>query len=297
MVEKSGDSRSCAIAILHILIDILNLSEQLAIYFIVKQDDLNEETQQKFFFILFAVGGASSFESCLCHPVGKVIINLLIEVGEYVCYMTILPRTNSLLVAASIFFAFHMILYLINLILVAKEPMQSCGQTAVEIFFTPLRIIVYSVLYELQVLFLFMEKNSLFRADLYEILQIINVFFGIITVQKLMTAVMRLKWPSKSSDGENLIGDVVHMVWHILIVVLNSLVGLVVLIIGMIYSSQALSSRQTLTAYDFAVHIIVIVWYGLSLLLLAIVLGLLPFVMCCFGIATFSAIKLKGIFK
>lgn len=271
------------IGVLHILIDIFNLAEHLGLYFIARFDHINEGTQQRFFFIMFAIRGASSFEDCCCHPVAKIICSIIIEIGEYMCYMTILPRTHSLIVVATFFLISLMILYLTNMILVVKNPFESKLMVTVNVSLTPLRILFYALLYELHVLTLFLEESSPFRGTVYEILMILNAFFGIITVYKFIEIIARIytvKHDAKKNE-EITTERMISLSWQIFVFFFNIFIGIVMMIIGLIYTYQALRNESALKAYDYTVYIILTVWYGTLLTLLVVLMIVaLPLYLC-----------------
>ncbi|CAF1428882.1 unnamed protein product, partial [Rotaria magnacalcarata] len=84
--------------IMKILIDIFHLAEQIGVYFIARERDLDENEQQRFFFILFAVGGALVFKSFFVRPILTILFSMIIESVELILYLTVLSTTTSLLV-------------------------------------------------------------------------------------------------------------------------------------------------------------------------------------------------------
>lgn len=280
------------LGLLRILIDIFNLAEQLGVYLVTKQDDIDEANQQRFFFIMFAIGGASSFEGCCCHPVMKVIFGLLIEVAEYICYMTLLPRSSNLVIVATVFFALEIVMHLINTVFVLKDGFESLSVIGIDICLTPFRLLIYGILYEIQLLCVFLDKSSPFRGDLFEIILLVNLFFGIITAQKLIGIPLRMYSAEKSGDKDSLTEDAVYIVWQLVLFVLNLILTVVMMIIGVIYTSQGLRNSSELKSYDYVVYIVLTVWYATGLASIA-----LPLLFCiplCFcGVCVVSLEKLK----
>ncbi len=101
--------------LLLILIDLFNLAEQFGIYFITKERSLDESDEQQFFLILFGIGGATLIRPMFLWSKLQVVFSMLIEVGEFIAYLILLPRTPSLIAVASVFFACELLFHLISL--------------------------------------------------------------------------------------------------------------------------------------------------------------------------------------
>ncbi|CAF3370567.1 unnamed protein product [Rotaria sp. Silwood2] len=249
-----------------ILIDIFNLAEQLGVYFIAKQNDLDENEQQRFFFILFGVGEASVFKPLLVHPILIVIFSISIEVGELVSYLTLLSNTTSLLVVVILFFSFEVIFHLINLIGICGDDHNHdhCQNFAISCCTLPVRVFLYGLLFETQILFLFLDAQSSFRDTFYEVLIIFNTFFGLSAIDK----VARYCCPvgQKEDEGENIL----HTVWETSLSLLSIIEGPILLITAVIYASQSLQNKDQLKTYDVVIYIIILISYGSALLALAL---------------------------
>jgi hypothetical protein len=161
-----------------ILIDVLNLAEQFGIYFISKADSLDDSTQQRFFFILFGIGGATLILPMFLWSKLKIIFSALIEIGELIAYLVLLPRTTNLIVVATILFALEIILHLFTLYAVKSDLEEiNFGGCTRDYGCCPFRILMYGLIYSSPILFLFLDPDSKFRDTFYENLLILNVFF------------------------------------------------------------------------------------------------------------------------
>ncbi len=104
------------VGIIYILIDIFNLVEQFAIFFIARSSALDESTERRFFFILFGIGATGVFRPCIVWSKPNILIGLLIEVGEFLCYMLLLQPFTNLIIVATVFLVlegiFHVVIFL-----------------------------------------------------------------------------------------------------------------------------------------------------------------------------------------
>ncbi|CAF1069559.1 unnamed protein product [Rotaria sordida] len=250
-----------------ILIDIFNLAEQIGVYFIIKHDDLDEDTQQRFFFILFGVGGASVFKPLLVHPVLMVLFSISIEIGELVSYLKLLPNTTSLLVVIILFFCFEVIFHLISLIGIWDNDDQNrCRNFAKGCCSLPARILSYGLLFETQILFLFLDSRSSFRDTFYEVLMILGTFFGLSAIDK---AAKRCCACFQDKDEEE---NTLYSAWEVFLSLLSAIESPIILIAAVVYASQALQNKDQLKTYDFVIYIIILIFYGSLLLTLALTL-------------------------
>ncbi|CAF1370949.1 unnamed protein product, partial [Adineta steineri] len=243
MIEKK--TRHIILNIIDIIIDIFNLAEQLGIYFIVKQNDLDETAQQRFFFILFGVGAASLFKPLFVHPSVKTAFGLCIDIAELVSYLTLLTNTTSLLIVAILFFILEAILRF-NL-----------------------------AMFETQILFLFVDPTSPFRDTFYEILMVLSTFFGVITVEKLSAHLCHM------NNDEDEDEDKIYSIWEGFIAILTITESFILIITAVVYAVQLVQNRSQLKTYDFVIYIIILVYYGSTLFALACAFG---FTLClCAG--------------
>ncbi|CAF4939448.1 unnamed protein product [Rotaria sp. Silwood1] len=250
--------------IMAILIDIFNLAEQLSIYFISKENDFDESAQQRFFFILFAVGGASVFKPLLVHPILFVLFGISIEIGELVSYLKLLSNTTSLLVVAILFFTFEVIFHLISLIGLLREEKDYFKDFAKNCCTLPGRVFLYGLLFETQILFLFLDSQSSFRQTFYEVLMILATFFGLSAIDK---GAKRCCLMNEDEDEKSL-----YTVWEAILALLSAIEAPIFVITAVVYASQALQHKEQLKTYDFVIYIIIIITYGSALLSLALTL-------------------------
>ncbi|CAF3806316.1 unnamed protein product [Rotaria sp. Silwood1] len=248
--------------IMAILIDIFNLAEQLGIYFISKENDFDESAQQRFFFILFAVGGASVFKPLLVHPILFVLFGISIEIGELVSYLKLLSNTTSLLVVAILFFTFEVIFHLISLIGLLREEKDYFKDFAKNCCTLPGRVFLYGLLFETQILFLFLDSQSSFRQTFYEVLMILVTFFGLSAIDK---GAKRCCLMNEDEDEKSL-----YTVWEAILALLSAIEAPIIVITAVVYASQALQHKEQLKTYDFVIYIIIIITYGSALLSLAL---------------------------
>ena len=281
MIDK--EKRMIIAGVMYILIDVFNLAEQIAVYFITKQSDLSDTDEQRFFFILFAVGGALAFKPLFLHPFLKTLFSICIEIGELVSYLTLLSRTTSLLVVTILFFSLQIIFYLISLVDPPDDEKDYCKDFVTHCCSLPSRIIAYGVIFETQILFLFLDPDSPFRGTYYEVLMIFVTFFGLSTVERI-----GVRWSNNDeSEDENFI----YKIFQSFLALLNAIEAPIILITALVFASQSLEDREQLKTYDFVIYIIVIIAYGSSLLILTLALlcalclcagVLLKFVLDCF---------------
>ena len=131
-----------------VFIDILNLAEQFGIYFISQEDSLDQSIQQRFFFILFAIGGATLIRPMFLWSKLKVIFSIGIEIGEFVAYLTVLPRSTNLIIVATIFFVFEVILHSIYFYGVKSNLKEiGTGECLRDYCCFPVRVLLYGLIY------------------------------------------------------------------------------------------------------------------------------------------------------
>ncbi|CAF1140495.1 unnamed protein product [Rotaria sp. Silwood1] len=184
--------------IMLILIDIFNLAEQLGVYFIAKQNDLDANEQQRFFFI-FLIG-------------------------------------------------------------IWGDDHDRCQRLAISCCTLPACIFLYGLLFETQILFLFLVYQSSFRDTFYEILIILNTFFGLSAIDKAAKYCCALG--QEENEGEN----TVYSVWETFLSLLNVMDAPILLITGVVYASQSLQNKEQLKTYDFVIYIIILISYESALL-------------------------------
>jgi hypothetical protein len=253
--------RKTIAGIAFILIDVFNLAEQFGIYYITNNDSLDQTSQQRFFFILFAIGGA-----CLIRPMClwsklKVIFSILIETGEFIAYLILLPRTTDLIAVATVFYAIEIILHIINLCTINSNFDEITGRDCVRDYCCfPIRILLYGLIYSSPILFLFLDPNSKFRDTYYENLLILNVFFGVIYIDVTLE-------PICATESKPSIDEIIYRIWQIVGMIIYNILAIIIMITTMVFAGQAIHAHATgehvLAQYDFGVYIYCLVNYGL----------------------------------
>lgn len=171
-------------AVLCIFIDVLNLGEQLGIYFAQKAIKLDEIKEREFFFILFGIGAANLFKPIFHNERIKTAISLLIDIGELFCYLFVLERTTGVMAIALTFFGLQMCFHVINIYLAetkGKTPM--VGDKIKEFFY---RLLIYISINIGPLLTLFLDSESRFHQALYEISFIISIFLHNVLIDIVM---------------------------------------------------------------------------------------------------------------
>ena len=245
-----------------ILIDVFNLAEQFGIYFIAKEASLDESAQQRFFFVLLGIGGALTIRPMLLSSKLKIIFSVLIEIGELICYLILLPRTTNLIIVASVFFVIEVLLHVITFFIMRWNFDEiECKTCVWEYLFFPVRALAYGFLYSSPILFLFLDPNSKFRDTFYEVLLILNVFLGAGYIEQNFAP--RNAFESEYDDDD----EMIYRIWQCITVVIYNILALIILVTTMVFAGQAINKHATgehiLNQYDFGVYIYCLVNYGL----------------------------------
>lgn len=264
--------RPIVVVIFRMFIDVFNIAEHVVIFYIAKHDILTETDRKTFFFILFAIRGAAALDGCICHPGARVVYNIFIEVAEYVSYMTVLPRTTSLVVSASVFFGIIIKLNLITLILVIKDPCDSKREIILHAWFTLLRVFVYCILYASHLLIVFLEPVSQFKGELYGFLMILGTSFGSITSNKFFSILVKMIVNRKTSSTKERkpMQNKILIIWEMIIFFISIVIYLTMMIVGLVYTITAFKTKIVLNKYDYVVYIVFTVWYSLVFLIVMI---------------------------
>ncbi|CAF3448763.1 unnamed protein product [Rotaria socialis] len=262
--------------IMKILIDIFNLAELIGVYFIAREGDIDENEQQRFFFILFSVGGALVFKSLFVHPILTFLFSMIVESVELILYLTILSTTTSLLVVVIFFFLLEIMFHLISLICLKdngdKDRFTNCAEDCCTL---PVRIVSYGLLFETQIFFLFLDTSSPFRGTYYEMLMILSTCFGLSAIKE----VARRCCSTDENDDEDDID--LEVIWQGILRLFIVIEAPIVMLTGVVYASQSLTDRSSLKTYDFAIYIITLITYGSALV--ALVFSLLCSLYLCAG--------------
>jgi len=244
-----------------IFIDIFNLAEQFGIYFITNDSSLDQTVQQNFFFILFGIGGATLIRPMCLWSKLKVIFSILIETGELIAYLTVLPRTTDLIIVASVFFGLEIILHLITLYATKSNLDEITPSICLRDYGCfPIRVLFYGLIYSSPIVFLFLSSDSQFRQTYYEILLVLNVFFGVSYIDLTFE-------PCCASESESSEEALIYRIWTYITLIIYNILAIIIMITTMVFAGQAIRRHATgeeiLPSYDFGVYIYCLVNYGL----------------------------------
>ncbi|CAF3169444.1 unnamed protein product [Rotaria socialis] len=131
-----------------------------------------------------------------------VLFSIAIEIGELVSYLTVLSNATSLLVVVIVFSAFEIIFHVISIIGLCGEENEYCEEFAKNRCALPARVVLYGLLFETQILFLFLDTNSPFRGTCYELLIIFSTLFDLSSIDKLAKQCCRM---TENNNENNLL--------------------------------------------------------------------------------------------
>ena len=194
-----------------IIIDILNLAEQIGMYFAQRRLGMDDATQRKFFFILFGIEGGNAFKLLGKNELFRTIVSILIEIGELLCYLLILERTSAVIAVSVLFFVFQIIMHVANINCIIDmynkkkekekqstqkryEPQKPktqvtcpqvdiCSTSCCKIVRKKIRSVIYYVIMLAMInigpiLTIFLNNGSQFRQTIYEIPLTISLFIA-----------------------------------------------------------------------------------------------------------------------
>ena len=260
-MKKILEKKETIAGIAMILIDVFNLAEQFGIYFIAKENSLDESVQQLFFFILFGVGGATVIRPMLPWSKLQTVFSICIEIGELISYLVVLPRSKSLIAVATVFFVMEILLHFVLLWGAKSNGFKIEKKICIRDFCCcPIRVLMYGLIYSSPILFLFLDPNSKFRDTYYENLLILNVFFGVNYIDLMFSYICE-------EESDPSIDELIYCVWQYVILVIYNILAIIVLITTLVFAGQALNRHATgdevLKQYDFGVYIYCLVNCGL----------------------------------
>ena len=171
--EESASKRpSLTVASIHI--DVLNLGEQLGVYFAQKAAQLDESKERQFFLILLSISALNLLKSLFPNERIKIGISFLIEIGELFCYLFALERTLAVMAIALTFFGLQCVCYIITLYLTKSVEQAPTTEHRLREFLN--RRLIYVGINGGPLLTLFLSSESRFRQTPYEVSLIISVF-------------------------------------------------------------------------------------------------------------------------
>ncbi|UJR34444.1 hypothetical protein I4U23_021851 [Adineta vaga] len=177
----SGIAGKRSFIIASIIIDVLNLGEQIGIYFAQKAEQLEEYKERQFFFILLGISAANLFKSIFLNERIKIGISFLIEIGELFCYLFVLQRTLTVMIISLTFFGFQFLCYIITFYLVQTNDQTKPTTHRIRGFIY--RLAMYIGTNGGPLLTLFLSSESQFRQTLYEVSIIISIFLSTISFE------------------------------------------------------------------------------------------------------------------
>jgi hypothetical protein len=257
-------------SIIQILIDLSNLSEQLAIYFIVKQESNDDKYQQRlFFFVLLAIGFLSCIFSAISQPYLKIIGSISIELGELSACLFLLKRSNKIVLVAFIFFGFEFALYSIIMILEYLSTERKvkaaffgnsvCGRVK----YIGMHLLMYCLFDATSIFFLFLDDNSRFHQTFYEILILLTFYCPNIALDPALESTARFKYEYEHGCVPRI---TIPLVWSLFCVTLYFLMYYVPLsITGIVFAVQELQETNQQHGYDFAVYITALVFFSIGI--------------------------------
>ncbi|CAF1247111.1 unnamed protein product, partial [Didymodactylos carnosus] len=183
-----------------IIIDLTNLGEHFYIYFLTHQANLNKHDERIFFYILFAIGTIFILESLTLNPRLRLLISLIIEIGELFSYLlvfkgtlfginisyfgidehSLILKSNTLTLVAYIFFIFEALLLIISFFLI--DPEHKKRMWTIRLCGVICRLFLYIILNLNQIFFLFLNSQSPYHKIYFEILTTLSFFLGALCV-------------------------------------------------------------------------------------------------------------------
>lgn len=195
MRRTSKEHRKTLYFILEMLIDILNLGEQIGIYWAQKSLGLTDDQERFVFYIFIAINSGEMFKVIAPNDAVGVVISVLIEIAEVIGYLFGLPRrTNTTLAVALVFFFLELILHIIYFSFEVHDMCCKENETNNDkqkkdknesktekvgrycIAFS-LQLAIFAATVVTPILSLFVDSSSLFRQNFYEMFLIFTLFF------------------------------------------------------------------------------------------------------------------------
>lgn len=256
-------TRALITSVMMVLIDIFNLAEQLGIYFVVKGNDPTGHVQQRFFFILFAVGAISAFKPLFNQPRLQIIFSLCIESLKLLFQLIFLSRTTDLLLITILFFfveaLFHTVALYTTWTSNDNPPSQHRPPRCTICAF----LFWYEMMFETQILLLFVDARSPFRNTFYEILINLAIFFGLIVVDKHFSWALCM---DNVNNDHNL-----YNTWRLVLNILGVLEYFMLVTTSIVYASKMLHNSTQLKKYDFIVCIAMLICYGINVIVIGFI--------------------------
>ena len=265
--------------ILSILIDIINLGEVIAIYFVVNKQITDEAQQRRFFFIFLGISASPLFKPIFPFESLKTIYSIIVEVLEFVFYLNLSNKTEEINKVAGVFLALEIFFHLLALFFAFYIDYRDgcscvkCGATCCCSFCVGIPL--YLAINVPPILQLFLQSESDFRSTYYEILTILNLWFGTSALELADQLLSRYS-TFKEFDWDEVRGEIVKIVWEIIRFVCSVILVMILSITGMIIASNAIrnhmNGQNTLKFYDLFVYILTLVQTSSGILSLAVLI-------------------------
>jgi hypothetical protein len=261
-------------AIIEILIEILNLGEQIGMFFVEKASDLSENEERTFFFILVGIGGASMLKSSIPNERILIFISLAIETGELLAYILSLKRSTALYAVASVFYVIEFILHLIIFALSFKnEDDDDDRQMGLFRMFAQIGLktqwsIFITSLTPLTTLYLHPESH--FRKSFYEFLVLLILFTGGSQkgswTQAIKTMISGLQNDDSKSDTETV--SRIYIYWGYFMGLFGFIISALIAVptTFILACLEIRDHGKGLPKYDLGLHIVQLIFGSISIL-------------------------------
>ena len=247
----------------------INLAEQLAVYFIVKELTADELEQRIFFFIILAIGFVSCVQSGITNPIISTIVSVLIETGELFAYIFALPRSTTLIIVVSVLSGVEIFIHILVMII------ECCSEETKKIFVVSSKrprdvcfsiwfhMVCYSIYNLPSLLYLFLNQDSLFRETFYEILILLDAFISSLAIG-LYEGIIPGGWKNLSWK---LLQCSIPLVWYIILKFAATIIFITINISGWILAATEIKKRvdrnQTKMDYDYIIYLLSVVFFTL----------------------------------
>jgi hypothetical protein len=275
----TSESNKAICAIMTILIQVFNLAEQIGIYWAQQQLNLDDAQSRQFFFILFGIAGANMFKAFFSSERRKAVVSLIIEVGELVCYLTILGTTATIIGVSVAFFVLEVACHIVYLCLCHEDKKKKISE---KVFEFARQVFIIAMINTGPILTIFLDSNSQFRQPVYEMPFVFALFFSNIILDILDSIPSWIKdakskisanndessSPLPNLEVKNLLKEKhsIQRVWMGLIYLVGSLFNIVFFnILNIVLASLELEYGGTLPSYDHGLYIYLIVGSSFTL--------------------------------
>lgn len=295
--EQTKGRRSCShfAQVLQIILDLTNLAEQLVVYFILKDLNPTELEERKFFFIILGIGFGSCLVSGITKPFLATVLSILIEIGELLAYIFVLPRSITMIVVVSVLSGVEIFLHVIMTTIdrcTEVETTEVASKNSTESCLSITYHLIFYVIYNfLSLLYLFLTKDSLFRETFYEILILLDACLSGFAVG-IYGELFKARW--KHRGWRLLLSCSVKLVWYIILRITTTIIfGLLIPISGLTLAvleiKKRVDNKQLEMDYDFIIYMLSVFFFALMFLSNWLILYHV-----CFGIRNHFCVKVDS---